>query len=215
MSFDLYPDLPLEIRRQIIKEAATTSIAERPREERLSALATIDPDWKQVIQGMLFKHITISIPSDLDDFETICGRHNGLLKRITCNFDPWNDTNFPTAPVVKAAFIAAISRLFNIMQNWNRPDRKTLITVCIRVCIPNGGNRYRFAIESSDLVNLPEVAVIGRMYAQLGFERDVLLSHDTITDLHVKLPNLQGVQLALPTATGAELWENARDTHGK
>lgn len=220
MAFPLYPALPLELRRQIIREAVATWIAEHPvavsSDDRMSALvAKFDPEWKDAIESTLFRDITISIPEDLDDFAAICGPRSGLLKRLTCNFDPWDCDNFPPAPAAGAALIAAISQLFGIMKDWSRPDRNTLITVYICVSVPNCGNRYEFSIDPSDLANLPEVPVIGKLYAQLGLAREVVLSRDTIAGLHAKLPNLQGAQLALPAASGAEFWETIHNTRGK
>ena len=214
MVFPQYARLPVELRLQIIKEAVAQQRARR-RRRRISALATVDAEWNDVIERILFRNITIG-NQDLQEFADICGTRNILLKRVTCKFQARFQAPEPVDSTTSAGMriIHRISQLFRTMEDWSRADRRNkLIKVSICADVFNHSNRYVVSSESSDFPSLPKVSVIGGMYAQYGCAHDTFLSQDTMNALHERLPNLHGTQLAIPNAASTQ--ETINDARGK
>lgn len=212
IGFPKYPQLPLELRLQIIEEAVATQRARsKRRHNRISPLAFVDTEWNQVIEKILFRSLSIH-NHDLENFERICGKRHGLLKRISCKFvadEPRNST----LPRARTVIMEKVSHIFRTMKDWSRADRPNdLIKVSIWACVPNHLDRYVIYGDLAELKSLPEVPAVGRMYAEDGWCYPAYLSFSTVNALHEKLPNLHSAQLSIPS--GPVLQETIDDARG-
>lgn len=213
IGFPKYPQLPPELRLQVIEEAVATRRAESKRcHRRISPLAFVDTEWNQVIEKILFRSLSIR-NHDLKSFGRICGKRHSLLKRISCKFVAEEPRN-STSPTARMVIMEKISQLLHTMKDWSRADRPNdLIKVSIWACVPGHLNRYAVYGEAAQLKSLPEVPAIGRMYAEDGWTYPAYLSFETVNALHEKLPSLHSAQLSIPS--GALLQETIDDARGK
>lgn len=213
IGFPKYPQLPPELRVQIIQEAVAAQRAgPKRRRNRISVLAFVDAEWNHVIEKILFRNLRIH-NHDLKRFGIICGKRHGLLKRISCKFVA-EEPRDSTSPRARTVIMEKISQLFRTMKDWSRAERPhDLIKLSIFACVPGHLNRYTVYGESAELKSLPEVPAIGRMYAEDNWLNPAFLSFETVNSIHEKLPNLHSAQLSL--RSGALLQETINDARGK
>ncbi|KAG6356402.1 hypothetical protein INS49_015790 [Diaporthe citri] len=198
--FSKYPELPTELRLQIIEDWVIAAYKPWEMSRRLAEFAAIDSQWNRIVERVLFRNIGIS-HKDLIKFGKICGKRQELLKRITFSI---SDLHHPelTLAMVEKLVAGYLSQLFHVMKDWSRADRgphdqiKLLIHVAPWLMLESTQD-----LASSlccDFTSLPEVSVIGTLRAnQRGWSKYQL--HDSALDsLHEKLLGLQNAKLEIP-----------------
>lgn len=112
--FSKYPELPPELRLQIIEEVIE---AYNPWEMpgRLAEFATIDSEWNRIVERKLFKTINIT-HKDLIKFKNICGKRQELLKQITLTI---SDLRHPesTLAIMEKVVASRLSQVFHVMKH--------------------------------------------------------------------------------------------------
>lgn len=207
VGFPKYPDLPQDLRLQIIEHAIKAS---NRREEpwSLTQLACIHSDWNRIIERILFRSIRLN-NQELTLFASICGKRHGLLRRI--RFAVLTGSQNP-----ERAFLHSLLQLFRIMKGWNGADTKPddLIKLSISVVIPepwtsDGPIVPSHSSFSYGLGILPEVSVIGGMRLLRGSTPAFALDPSYMNSLYAKLPNLHSAELDLPHRYLPEVMINA------
>lgn len=203
MGFPKYPELPLELRLQVIEHAIETYSGETPKRhglpENLAQFASIHSDWNKIIERILFESIDIN-NQDLDQFANICGKRQGLLRRIRLQIHPGSLS-------IEDDFLDCLSQLFHAMKGWSGTDRRPhdLIRLTISIYhLREDDPMARGPVESSlytfscDLKNLPVVSVIGEIRVNQEWYDDTALHHSALNSLREKLPNLFSAYLDFP-----------------
>lgn len=197
--FSKYSELPQELRLQIIEEAIEAYKALGTR-RGLAKFATIDSEWNQSVERILFSTIDIS-NQDLVDFENICGKQQEILKQISFVVSNPHHPESASATMEKLV-TGSLSQLFRVMKNWSRADKG-----------PHGLIKLHLHVEPwlmlvsaenlapslcCDFTDLPEVPVIGRMHANQHVWSKYHLDVSTLDFLHEKLPGLYNARLEIP-----------------
>lgn len=197
MPFHKYPELPTELRLQVIEEAIkpfTRKDSHVYCDARLSDLASTDLEWNRIIERRLFKTIRIHA-KDIVTFKVIYSTRHALLSKVKLNLNLYD---VPTPVLSDQQFVAAaLAQLFDTLKDWTPETARGqhgLIQLGIRVVPKIGGT---FSIPSSDLGNLPNVQIIGAFSENPQWEDHFQLHHTTLNTLHTKLPNLHCVRLPL------------------
>lgn len=205
MEFPKYSELPAELRLHVIEEAIedVPNFIRRP----VAQLSTVNSEWNQAIERVLFKEIEIC-HGEVKDFGRICGKRQNLLNQICLNMDhsrqsswdpissSWNAISSPDMATQN------VSELFHILKDWSRAEGPhRLITLSIRVLNRNSNLDGVWPLESShcNFTDLPEIAVIGILFTREWCCDRHHLHHSAIDALHKKLPNLHGASIALPS----------------
>lgn len=210
IGFPKYPDLPQDLRLQIIEHAIKAS-NRRDEPWSLTQLACIHSDWNRIIERILFKSIQLN-NQELTQFASICGKRHGLLRRI--RFGVLTGSQNP-----ERAFLHSLLQLFRIMKGWNGADTKPddLIKLSISVMIPepwssDGPIMPSHSSFSYGLGILPEVSVIGGMRLFRGSTPAFALDPSYMNSLYAKLPNLHSAELNLPPRYLAEAMIDAANS---
>lgn len=195
VGFPKYPDLPQDLRLQIIEHAIKAS-NRRDEPWSLTQLACIHSDWNRIIERILFRSIRLN-NKEFAQFADICGKRHGLLRRI--QFTVLTGSLSP-----ERVFVNSLVQLFRIMQGWDGADTKPddLIKLGISVVIPEPWTSFGPIMPSPSsfsygLGSLPEVSVISGMRIQSS-TRFFALDPSYMNSLYAKLPNLHSAELDLP-----------------
>lgn len=89
MHFHKYPELPKELRLQIVEEAIkpfTRKDSHDRHDARLSHLASIDLEWNQIIERRLFKTICLEA-KDIILFKNIYSKRHAILSKVKLNLN--------------------------------------------------------------------------------------------------------------------------------
>lgn len=206
MSFPQYRNFPPELRLQIIEEFVQ---AFNTRRGRLSRLATVDREWNQVIEGVLFSKIKMW-KGEIREFSRYCSSRQHLVSsvvlslRLNSSMTGAPDDLAQNERTVKRN----ISELFHAIKDWDRsetPDR--LLTLFIALPDRHFGfrnvwtNAYDIRTIACDFEGLPNVPVIGKLFTHQPFDGLHLIGHSTLDAVHRRLPNLRSASLDLPTMT--------------
>lgn len=131
-----YRDLPTELRRQIVQEAAKPLIVafkgryvisswhKKDSDSRgpfLAQYACLDSIWKEVIEQQTFQHLLLTL-DDIKPFAAICKKRRGVLRHISVDL---HEGSWP--PQFRANGGAgfnsmktlALYTLFGIMKDWD------------------------------------------------------------------------------------------------
>lgn len=201
MGFAKYAKLPLELRLNVIEELINIPDELNVR-TRLAPLASVNSEWNQVIERVLFKRIKIN-KGESEDFGTICGKRQNLLDRISLNLELSDPRNSNHVALNQGIVTDNVSELFHALKGWNCTERShRLIALSIRIDSRiSGWTNGGWAVESLnyDFTDLPEVTVIGNMFTIERPGDTYFLHHSTVDALHKKLPSLHGVSIAFPS----------------
>lgn len=190
MGFPKYPELPKELRLQIIKHTIDAyNLQDNPR--HLSQFAAIDSDWNGAIERILFKAIHIS-NTQLVDFETICGKRHSLLRKVRLTVH-LSDSPESASSSPEEFFVECLSQLFHLMKGWSREDKRP--HHLIKLCVSIGSYEEDRPSFSCDFKNLPDVQVIGSMKPDQYWYRELVLDSSSMQTLYGKLPNLYHAKL--------------------
>lgn len=202
MGFPKYLELPLELRLQVIEHAIETYSGETPKRhglpENLAQFASIHSDWNKIIEPILFESILMD-NEDLVQFANICGKRQGLLRRIRLQIRAGSLS-------IEDNFQGCVSQLFHTMKGWSGTHRRPhdLIRLTISVYHRRTDPMARGPVESSlytfscNLENLPVVSAIGGIRVNQEFYDSTALHHSAMNSLHEKLPNLFSAHLDFP-----------------
>lgn len=210
-TFARYSDLPVELRRQIVQEAAKPLIdacyigsGVKIKHElcssrtSLAQYACLDSVWKEVIELPTFQRLCLTL-DDIRPFGVICGKRRGILHYI--DLDLREGTWPPQFQAIDLETMISLGfhALFGIMKNWDPAERKrkSLIKIGLHLSDANDG-----AVVRHDFSRLPKVRVIG----ELEQPRLDLLQPSTIISLYERLPNANRLVLNLllaPTVPGS------------
>lgn len=201
MGFPNFPELPLELRLQIIEEAVKSIVDPWEGPRCLAQFASINSDWKQIIERIVFQTIDIT-RRDLREFQNICSKRQELLKQVSLSVTLFNSRD-PSSASMEDLVVDCLSQLFHIMREWSREDMRPhhLIKLCTKL-IPHPsletvpGTAVRL---SCDFHNLPEVSVIGALRVNEAYSHLIRLDSSSLILLHEKLPNLFNAKLSLPS----------------
>lgn len=199
MGFPKYPELPMELRLQIIEDAIE-SYNPCAYRRGLTKFATVDSDWNRIVEGILFSTLKIS-HNDLNHFENICGKRQRLLKKITFTI---NILKFPggTLASLEEFTVDCFSQLFQVMKDWSRTDRTPHSLIKLDIDIAPWMEKYSDLDPgtglSCDFTSLPKVPVIGGLRAIRYTSSRVHLHDSALDSLHEKLPALYNAKLTLP-----------------
>lgn len=200
VGFPKYPDLPLELRLQIIQEAIEPYKKPSAHRRVLSKFATIDSDWNRVVEEILFSTLRIS-HEHLNNFENICGTRQRLLNKIRFTI---NVLKFPngTLASLEEFVVDCLSQLFHVMKDWSRTDRtpRSLIKLDIDIA-PWMEKRSDLDPDTSlscNFTSLPKVPVIGGLQVHRHISCRFHLHDSALDFLHEKLPSLYDAKLTLP-----------------
>lgn len=202
MGFPKYPDLPLELRLQIIEDVIESYNPCAYRRD-LTKFATINSDWNRIVEGIIFSTLKIN-HNDLNNFANICGKRQRLLKKITFTI---NVLKFPggTLASLEEFTVDCFSQLFHVMKDWSRTDRTphSLIKLSIDIApwMENYSHLDPGTSLSCDLTSLPKVPVIGGLRAVRHNSSRFHLTDSALDFLHEKLPGLYNAKLTLPLQT--------------
>lgn len=199
MPFQKYPELPKELRLQVIEEAIkpfTRKDSHDPHDAHLSDLASIDLEWNWIIERRLFKTIRFTArDSDIIAFRNICSKRHALLSKIRLNLNVYS---VPTQPMSdQESVVAVLAQLFDTMKDWTpETARGQHGLIQLEVCVVP---RLRSLVStaSCDLGTFPEAPVIGAFSESPNSGKHFRLHHTILNTLHTKLPNLHSVRLPL------------------
>lgn len=197
--FSKYPELPPELRLQIIEEVIE---AYNPWEMpgRLAKFATIDSEWNRIVERILFRTIDIT-HKDLIEFGNICGKRQELLKQITLTI---SDLRHPesTLAIMEKVVASRLSQVFHVMKHWSRADRGPHDLIKLRIHVaPRLLLKSAQDLASSlccDFTDLPEVSAIGALSANQHGWSKYHLDDSALDSLHEKLPGLHNAKLEIP-----------------
>ncbi|KAG8161183.1 hypothetical protein KVR01_009447 [Diaporthe batatas] len=195
MEFPSYRKLPFEIRRKIIREAVATRINDaHPRKAGLAHwAASIDSDWNQVIESVVFESIRTH-SNELQDFERICASRQDFIRKLTFEFVPTSASPRANQQMVEDA----VSKLFHALKDWTPAEKPShLLKVSMGIMIESIRCRQFVMMPpiSCSFTNLPEVPAIGRIYIKPSVH--LTLCHQSVQALYSKLPNLHSIQFGL------------------
>lgn len=199
MEFPKYPDLPRELRLQIIGQALKPYTYKHTKENyrtRLAAFASIDFDWNQIIEQMLFKTISCEA-EDVAEFGAICGKRYRHLREIKIRFIFSQIVGLRWGPGREEFVVRSLEQLFNIMKDWSCADRTHQDLIQLNVFI-QGSFQDLFSSPPCDFSNFPFVQIIGGMSAIFADWTYSPLHYTAMHSLCRKLPNLHHASLALP-----------------
>lgn len=199
MGFPKYPELPLELRLQIIEHAVALFKGSKAK------LSAIHSEWNGLVEPILFESIRITgAGKDLADLGNFCGKRQKLLKQIEINVQPryhgWQNCH-----------LEFISRLFHTMKDWSRVDRRPDDLIRLIIFVATGGlelgedgSLIPIPRSSCDFQNLPELSVIGEMRLNQGRYETSVLHHSAMSCLYEKLPNLYKARLEFPCQSSSQ-----------
>lgn len=199
MGFPKYPDLPLELRLQIIEDVIE-SYNPCAYRRGLTKFATINSDWNHIVEGIIFSTLKIN-HNELNNFANICGKRQRLLKKITLTI---NVLKLPggTLASLEEFTVDCFSQLFHVMKDWSRTDRTPHSLIKLSIDIAPWMETYSHLDPgtslSCDFTSLPQVPVIGGLRAVRHNSSRFHLDDSALDFLHEKLPGLYNAKLTLP-----------------
>lgn len=210
-TFPRYPDLPTELRRQIVQEAAKPLIvAFKARYVinswdkkdsagggiSLARYACLDSIWQEVIEPQTFQRLLLTL-DDIKPFAAICRKRRGILRYIAIDL---HEGSWP--PQFRANGSAdfnsmrtlALYTLFGIMKDWDPAEGKQK---GLKIDLRGGPcNGTVDTLVRHDFSHLPKVRIIGELLSPCI----TYLHPSTIMSLYEKLPNAHRLSMQLPLA---------------
>lgn len=215
--FPKYSQLPPELRLNVIDEFLYSAPCidwwyHAIDGLKISKYACVDREWNRVVELRLFKKIrldmrrwdrwdgpwdTNSMPKELVDFGSICGKRPGRLNRIELELNGLKGSRNSEYPNLRTLF-----HLFELMKDWDHQDREQQGLIELELtCDILLGQPRSMAREYEGLYDpgkFPPVAVIGSNHEPRPISHTGPLHPCTVATLCQKLPNVRHTSLTLP-----------------
>lgn len=213
--FTKYHDLPIELQRQIVQEAASSLLEERADTRicypSLGKYACLDSTWKDVIERHTFRYLFIT-PRDFEAFGIICGKRHGILHYIDLQL---RLESIPRQFLVNgkadpyATTRHALGTVMDIMKDWDPKERKRPGLIKVNLDLIHYGSNNEFEAVHHDFSYLPQVPIIGDLHQT----RPRFLHPSSMVSLYEKLPNAN--RLSLQLAMLHDVAGSVQDATGK